>query len=135
MNRSKYPRHARLKSRKMIGQLFGKRQSVGAYPLRFFWIQVPKDAFPLKIKDARYSNLQVGFSVPKKKFKLAVDRNRIKRLLLEAYRLQQNQLLELLNQKDIAIVGMWVYVGTEMFDFKNAKKAVAKAIVKMQKEI
>lgn len=135
MNRLKYPRHARLKSRKLIGQLFSSRQSVGAFPLRFFWMQVPKDAFPLKTKAGGYSALQVGFSVPKKKFKHAVDRNRIKRLIKEAYRLQQTALIELLNQKDFAIVGMWIYVSPDMLDFKTAQKAVAKGIQKLTREL
>ena len=40
-NSFKFPKAERLKSRKQIGELFKNRQSVGAYPLRVFWAEVP----------------------------------------------------------------------------------------------
>jgi ribonuclease P protein component len=66
----------KLKSRKLIEKLFIEGDSLKEYPLRLKY---------LKIRDENNS-VKVAFSVPKRNFKLAVDRNRIKRLLRESYR-------------------------------------------------
>ena len=61
----------RLKSRKLIGAIFRSGQSVGAFPLRAVFL-------PLLLTDAPFP-VQISISVPKKKFKSAVDRNRVRR--------------------------------------------------------
>ena len=66
----------KLKSRKLIEKLFVEGDSLKEYPLRLKY---------LRIRDENNS-IKVAFSVPKRNFKLAVDRNRIKRLLRESYR-------------------------------------------------
>lgn len=67
----------RLKSKKLIGRLYEEGKSIKVFPLRMVYIPAKQDLkFPV----------QVGVSVPKRNFKKAVDRNRIKRLLREVYR-------------------------------------------------
>lgn len=84
--RYKLGKQARLKSRKAIDQLFKDGKSFTVFPFRVIYqftkLPVSPDAF----------QLQAGFSVSKRHFKKAVDRNRIKRLMREAYRLQKNEL-------------------------------------------
>jgi ribonuclease P protein component len=70
----------KLKSKKLIEQLFVEGQSVSAYPLRLVYIQS-------SFNDD--TAVKTGFSVSKRNFKKAVDRNRIKRLLRESYRLHK----------------------------------------------
>lgn len=127
MERLRFEASQRLKSRKRIGEIFSKRQSVGGYPLRFFWLKVPQEEQP--------HPLQVGFSVPKKKFKRAVDRNRLKRLIREAYRLQKLPLIKRLKQQDQALVGMWVYVGKDEASFDQISAAVTKVIERLMQEL
>ena len=80
----KFPRRHRLKSRKEIGRLFsGDGRAVHSYPLRIVYAPA-----------AEASETQVAFVVPKRRFKRAVDRNRIKRMVREAYRLERAQLAE-----------------------------------------
>lgn len=70
----------RLKSRKIIGRLYTEGKSIKVFPLRMVFLQTDHTSdFPC----------QVAVSVPKRNFKRAVDRNRIKRLLRESYRLQK----------------------------------------------
>lgn len=75
-----YNKKEKLKSKKLIDQLFLEGQSVSAFPLRLVFLQTTFDD-PVIAK--------TGVSVSKRNFKTAVDRNRIKRLLREAYRLNK----------------------------------------------
>lgn len=70
----------KLKSRKQIEQLFVEGASLKEYPLRIRFLKISDVGIPPKI----------AFSVPKRNFKRAVDRIRIKRLLRESYRMNKH---------------------------------------------
>jgi len=92
------PKKNSLKSTKVIDKLFIEGKSIIAYPVRLVYLQVAE--LPHKY--------EVSFSVPKKKFKLAVSRNRIKRLMRESFRQQQHKL----KKENIAM--MWLYLNHKM---------------------
>lgn len=66
--------------------------------------------------EAADAPLQAGFTVSGKKFKRAVDRNRIKRLMRESYRLQQHPLLNQLEKAGKRLALFFLYTGKEMPD-------------------
>ena len=76
----KYSKKDKLKSKKLIDQLFTNGKAVTAYPLRLVYIKT-------EFEDG--SQLKTGVSVSKRLHKTAVSRNQIKRLLREAYRLNK----------------------------------------------
>ena len=91
----------RLASRKQIGTLFSKSYSYGKNPLRIIW------RFPDSVETD--PGVKVLIAVPKRKVKLAVQRNRIKRIIREVYRCNKSELIDLLkreNVKDIYLTGM-----------------------------
>jgi len=67
----------KLKSKKLIDQMFIEGKSVSVFPLRLVFLET-------SVGDGKGN--QTGVSVSKRNFKSAVDRNRVKRLLREAYR-------------------------------------------------
>ena len=81
-------------------------------------------------------NVQFGVGVSAKNFKRAVDRNRIKRLTREAWRLQKNDpiaigLKELLKASGKQLNVFFIYTGKEHPDFITVKDRVAVALKKL----
>jgi ribonuclease P protein component len=97
----------KLKSRKTIEQLFKEGRSFSNFPFRVLW----------KLNENAIAPLQSGFAVGSKHFKKAVDRNRVKRLMREAYRLQKNNLQEQLAQQQKHLAIFFIYAGNELPDY------------------
>jgi ribonuclease P protein component len=80
----------KLKSRKLLNQIFAEGKSFNAFPLKITYT----------IKDFEGASIaRIGVGVSSRHFKKAVDRNRVKRLLRESYRLQKSILLALIPEK------------------------------------
>ena len=80
------------------------------------------------------SRLQAGFGASSRNFKKAVDRNRIKRLTREAYRLQKPILQEWLSKKDRSLALFFIYTGKELPDYEVVKEKIGLALQKLMKE-
>ena len=100
-----YSKEEKLKSRKTIEALFTEGKSVGVFPLRLFY---------LELSDVEKVPFKTAVSVSKKNFKLAVERNQIKRLLRETFRLNKALLLENSSKKYALL---FLYVGKDKPDF------------------
>jgi len=137
-------KNERLKSRKSIEQLFkdGQRFSVSLF--RIFY-QVNKEILnaqqtPPAGQEGIFSrslvdNIQFGIGVSSKNFKRAVDRNRIKRLARESYRLQKNPLHEKVKSKNIRLNIFFIYTGKELPEYNEVYKKVGSALSQLDKLI
>ena len=83
MGRFSFPRSERLSKEIWIRELFERGSSFYFHPFKVLYLPHP---------DSGSTTTQVLFSVPKRQFKRAVDRNTIKRRLREAYRLNKSGL-------------------------------------------
>jgi ribonuclease P protein component len=108
----------RLYHQKLIEKVFKTPFVVKSYPLLFsFYFEETPNEIPNAIL----------FSVSKRKFKRAVDRNRIKRLLREVYRLNKNLLINPYKPHKNLIGGL-VYTGKELLDYKSVHQSFAKLV-------
>jgi ribonuclease P protein component len=96
----------RLKSRKLIEALFAQGKSFTLAPFRVLY-------GPAAILE----NLQAGFGVSGKNFKRAVDRNRIKRLTREAWRLQKLPLQQHLASRQMRLIVFLIYTSKSLPDY------------------
>jgi len=87
-----FNKQEKLKSKKLIERLFTEGKSVSIYPLKLVY---------LKVEHSSEYVVQAGVSVSKRKFKKAVDRNRIKRLIRECYRKNKHIVYGNLKEKHI----------------------------------
>lgn len=116
------PKEIKLKSKKRIGELFEDGKSVKSFPLLLVY----------KTDKSLESNFQAGFSVSKRNFKHAVDRNRIKRLLREYFR--KNKYLFALNEKE-QFLFMFIFTGKNMPNYDDVEKAMQKIARKFAAKI
>ncbi len=96
-----YSRKDKLKSKKLIEKMFIEGRSVSAFPLRLVY---------LKTVFTNGAAIKTGVSVSKRHFKSAVDRNRIKRLMREVYRLNKPIYF---NNFSTQCAFMILYIGSE----------------------
>ncbi len=129
MPKHTFKRGERLKSRKEIGLLFGgKSRSFAQYPLRLVW----------RLMDERKSEFPIQFavSVPKRRFKHAVQRNRIRRRIQEAYRLHKSALLSELSIEDAQqIAWMVLYTGKEEVAYEEIEEAMLNIMRRFQQQL
>ena len=110
----RYPKQMRLCSKKAIAQLLEKGTVIFHFPFK---------AYILPAQDSCTSAFCI--SVPKRNFKRAVKRNRIKRLVREAIRLNQSEKLSNFNANFLLI-----YVSKEIDDYATISRRIAELLVK-----
>ncbi len=112
-------KNKKLKSKKAIEALFVKGASIRKGALRLKYL--PVDGI---------GQHKVAFSVPKRFFKRAVHRNRVKRLLRESYRLQQHQIK---GQENKTLHLMWIYQSNKLPDQLHINQLMQSTIQQLQK--
>ena len=110
----------RLKSRKQIDSLFESGKKITVFPFRLMY-QRQGDGFDLK----------AGFTVSSRNFPRAVDRNRIKRLTREAYRLQKLPLREVLLKNKQRVHLFFIYTGRDIPDSVQVNKSILLLLEKL----
>ena len=116
-----------MKSRKLINQLFSYGFSFSVSHFRILYA----------IEKGGSNYLQAGVAVSSKNFRKAVERNRIKRLVRETWRLQKSGLEESLVVQNISLLVFIIYTRNEIPDYHelfNQMTSVLKRLSKILNE-
>ena len=114
-----FKKEERLTNKKVFDKLFNAGQSISLPPFRLLWAENP--------------NLtQLGIAVPKKSFAKAVQRNKLKRRIREAYRKNKHLLYAFLKKKNLHIALMVIYTDKMELSYKEIEQ---KMVVSLQKLI
>jgi len=111
------PSQERLKSTKSISQIFVSGSSLNKYPLLIKYHLLDSKS------DDDQVDIRVAFTVSKRNFKRAVDRNLIKRRMREMHRHLINPIRELVQNKGKTLEMVWVYSGKELKDYSSILEA------------
>ena len=133
-------KNERLKSRKQIEKLFAEGKSFAVGFFRVYYLTHEMFNTQRSIPIAIGINIQFGVGVSAKNFKRAVDRNRIKRLTREAWRLQKNDplfigLKESLRASNKQLNVFFIYTGKELPGFVKVKQKVIVALKKLSGKV
>ena len=114
-------KNERLKSRKQIELLFSEGKKFSMTPFKVHYL----------FDESATQPLQFGVGVSNKNFKKAVDRNKIKRRIREAYRLQKISLQQKVKVKKSPCRMFIIYTGKEMPEYSEAFVRVNKILEKL----
>jgi ribonuclease P protein component len=122
-----FKKEERLCNIQLIEKLYHNGSSFLVYPFRIIWLSSEANSeFPV----------QVLISIPKKKFKRAVDRNLLKRRIREIYRLQKSEdLFPFLNERSEKIVLAINYIGNEIAEYASMAKKFNTVMLRLKKNI
>jgi ribonuclease P protein component len=120
-NKFTYSKKEKLCSRKVITELFENGNVFYSESFRVLW---------LKSDDINPFPALSAISVGKKSFAKSVDRNRIKRLIRETWRLNKNYLYNELEKLNIQIVIMIIYIGDKVPDYNELEEQMRNLIRK-----
>jgi ribonuclease P protein component len=114
-----FKKEEKLKSKKLIEQLFEQGKSISEFPLRMVYLKMDhQSSYPV----------QVSFSVPKRKFKHAVDRNRLKRVMRECYRKNKHTIYQNIKNKHIL---MFTYLDEKEHKYVDIEDKMIKLMKKL----
>lgn len=105
----------RLNRRQLIDQVFAEGKKIFDYPMLMRW-----SVMPLPTKHPA----QVLIGVSKKRFKRAPHRNRIKRLMREAYRKNKHIIYPLLDNNDEQMAIAINYIGKKMPTYEETEQKI-----------
>jgi ribonuclease P protein component len=115
----------RLKSKKTIELLFNTGNKLSAFPIKALFIPLNPDT---------HLHSQISFSVPKRLIKKAVDRNKIKRRMREAYRKNKPLLCENLKNQNRKLAIMFIFLDKNESSFQEIETKIKTLLIRLGEE-
>lgn len=137
-----YSKNEKLKSRKALEGLFARGKSFSIFPIKVFYTlseevnsgnsSESSEKNKMLLKSGK---VHAGVGVSSRIFKKAHDRNKVKRLLREVYRIQKHPLYAAMEQKTSTLDVFFLYIGKELPDFAALKETMEKVLEKLVRKI
>lgn len=118
-----FTKNERLCSKQLIDKLVHTGNSFHSSPFKVIWHEIPQSIMPV----------QILISVPKRKFKKAVERNSVKRLIREAYRKNRGLLYTHLDTKNINL--MLIYTSTTIINYSELEEKLIETLKRLNKKV
>jgi len=119
-----FPKSERLSSKKLIDSLFRQGDSFNVYPLRVLYLADPSKAA---------NKVRVLITVPRRNLKRAVDRNKVKRRIREAYRLNKHLLYY--NQKQVPYLLAYIYISRDVLSYAEIEAKLKVSLERLKNKI
>ncbi|MBG9376070.1 ribonuclease P protein component [Panacibacter sp. DH6] len=119
-----FGKNEKLKSRKLTEQLFKTGKTFSVFPVKVFYLPVNADHI-----------VKAGVGTSSRNFKKAADRNRIKRLLREAYRTQKTPLTTFLEEQHKQVALFFLYTDKTLPEFAMLKHRMQQALERLIKQL
>lgn len=122
------PKSERLYLRNAISELFAKGSSFTIFPYRITYRVLPEE-------DPQEARVAIMTVAPKKRFKHAVDRNHVKRLTREAYRLAKPELIDKCIEEQKKLDFAMIYCDNKFISFQETQERMSKIIHILEKKL
>ena len=130
--RETFTKAERICSKLLIDKLFaGGNASMAAFPLRAVYMFIS----PEEEKTTATAPVSVLISVPKRKLHLAVERNRMKRQVREAYRRNKQSLYALMEEEHLQLAIAFICIADKPSDTKQVTYAVKKVLRRIEESV
>ena len=117
----------RLYLREAISELFAKGSGFMVFPYRIVYHVLPEN-------DSQVARVAIMTIAPKKKFKHAVDRNRVKRLTREAYRINKLAIIDAFEKAHLKLQVAFIYADNKHITFQETERHIKKGLQTIMKK-
>jgi len=122
------PKTERLYLRDAVSELFAKGSSFMVFPYRIIYRVLPEE-------DPQVARVAIMTVAPKKRFKHAVDRNHVKRLSREAYRIAKLPLIAQCEQQHKKLAFAMLYCDNKFLSFEETQHRMHKILKTLNQKV
>ena len=123
-----FKKSERINSQLVVDKLFGGgNTAMSVFPLRAIYMVQQRTEEP--------SPVRIIVSVPKKRFKHAIDRNRLKRQIREAYRLNKHQLAQIAEERNLLVSIAFISITDSPVNSFKVIKSMKKILARVGEDI